>query len=136
MTGASSNYRDICVIPEIALYYDGSGQHLLRASATSAALREIILSRRLRAGMTATLRQPAGAPPPSATVPLLLRNAYGSPVPGRNYFAFNYRDNCDNPEIGFACNVGFVLRFCAPRPYLWRGRLFEYVEPQPGFPTR
>ncbi len=27
------NYRDICVIPEIALYYNGSGQHLLRAFA-------------------------------------------------------------------------------------------------------
>ena len=25
-------------------------------------------------------------------VPLLLRNAYGSPVPRRNYFAFNYGD--------------------------------------------
>jgi hypothetical protein len=25
-------------------------------------------------------------------VPLLLRNAYGSPVPGRSYFAFNYGD--------------------------------------------
>ncbi len=76
------------------------------------------------------------APPPSATVPLLLRNAYGSLVPGRNYFAFNYRDNCDNPEKGFACNVGFGLRFCASRPQLLRDWLFECVEPQPGFPTR
>jgi len=25
-------------------------------------------------------------------VPLLLRNAYGSPVPGRNYFALIYGD--------------------------------------------
>ena len=32
-------------------------------------------------------------------VPLLLRNAYGSPVPGRSYFAVNYRDNCVIPEI-------------------------------------
>jgi hypothetical protein len=32
------NYDDRCVIPEIALYYDGSGQHLLRASA---ALRDV-----------------------------------------------------------------------------------------------
>ena len=48
----------------------------------------------------------------------------------------NYRDNCDNPEIGFACNVGFVLRFCVSRPQLWRDRLFEPVEPQPGFRLR
>jgi len=40
------------------------------------------------------------------------------------------------PEIGFACNVGFVLRFCALRPQLLRDRLFECVEPQPGFCTR
>jgi hypothetical protein len=24
---------------------------------------------------------------------------------------WNYGDTCNNPEIGFACNVGFVLRF-------------------------
>ena len=56
---------------------------------------------------------PEHAPPPSAPVPLLLRNAYGSPVPGRTYFAFDYRDKSDNPKIDIACNVGFVLRFCA-----------------------
>ncbi len=41
------NCGDRCVIPEIALYYDGSGQHLLRASALSAlsaSLCEIILA--------------------------------------------------------------------------------------------
>jgi hypothetical protein len=48
----------------------------------------------------------------------------------------NYCDNCDNPEMGFACNVGFVLRFCASRPQLLRDRLFECVEPQPGFRAR
>ncbi len=32
-------------------------------------------------------------------VPLLLRNAYGSPVPGRNYLAFNSGDICVIPEI-------------------------------------
>ena len=37
-------------------------------------------------------------------VPLLLRNAFGSPVPGRNYFAFNYRDRCVIPKI--ALNYG------------------------------
>jgi hypothetical protein len=58
------------------------------------------------------------------------------PVPGRNYLAFNSGENCDTPEIGFACNVGFVLRFCALRPQLLRDRLFERVEPQPGFRTR
>ena len=35
-------------------------------------------------------------------VPLLLRNAYGSPVPGRNYLAFNPSDNC-----GIARNYRF-----------------------------
>ena len=36
---------------------------------------------------------PGGCPSPMLRmVPLLLRNAYGSPVPGRNYFAFNYGD--------------------------------------------
>ena len=45
----------------------------------------------------------------------------------------NSGDNCHNPEIGFACNVGFVLRFCELRPQLLRDRLFEYVEPHPGF---
>ena len=40
------NYRHRCVIPEIAFCYDRSGQHLLRASALSAALREIILAQR------------------------------------------------------------------------------------------
>ena len=35
------NFGDRCVIPEIALYYNGSGQHLLRASAP---LRENILA--------------------------------------------------------------------------------------------
>ena len=69
-------------------------------------------------------------------VPLLLRNACGSPVPGRSYFAFNSGDNCDNLEIGFACNVGFVFRFRALIPHVLRNRLFEYVEPQPGFRTR
>jgi hypothetical protein len=48
----------------------------------------------------------------------------------------NSGDNCVIPEIGFACNVGFVLRFCASRPQLWRERLFECVELQPGFRTR
>jgi hypothetical protein len=48
----------------------------------------------------------------------------------------NYADNCDNPEIGIACNVGFVLRFCALRPQLLRDWLFERVEPHPGFATR
>ena len=33
--------RDICIIPEIVLYYDRSGQHLLRAFAS---LCEIILA--------------------------------------------------------------------------------------------
>jgi hypothetical protein len=37
------NSGDKCAIPEIALYYNGSGQHLLRAFA---ALREIILALR------------------------------------------------------------------------------------------
>jgi hypothetical protein len=41
--------------------------------------------------MIARLRQPAGAPPPSATVPL--------PVPGRNYLAVNFGDRCVIPEI-------------------------------------
>ena len=40
------NYRDMCVIPEIAVCYDGSGQPFLRASALSAPLREIILAQR------------------------------------------------------------------------------------------
>jgi hypothetical protein len=35
------NYRDNCIIPEIALYYDGSGQHLLLVFAS---LCEIILA--------------------------------------------------------------------------------------------
>ena len=48
----------------------------------------------------------------------------------------NYRDNCHIPEIGFACNVGFVLRFYALVPQLLRERLFECVEPQPGFRAR
>jgi hypothetical protein len=45
-------------------------------------------------------------------------------------------DNCDNPEIGFACNVGFVLRFCALVPHVLRERFFERVELQPGFRSR
>ncbi len=78
-----------------------------------------------------------GCPSPMLRmVPLLLRNAYGSPVPGRIYFAFNSGGNCDNPQIGFACNVGFVLRFCALIPHVLRDRLFEPVEPHPGFRTR
>jgi len=55
-----------------------------------------------RPDLTARLRQPAGAPPPSATDSLLLRNAYGSPVPGRSYLAFNYRNNCVIPRINLA----------------------------------
>jgi len=49
---------------------------------------------------------------------------------------FNSSDKCVIPEIGFACNVGFVLRFCALIPHVLRDRLFECVEPQPGFRTR
>jgi hypothetical protein len=48
----------------------------------------------------------------------------------------NSGDKCVIPEIGFACNVGFVLRFCALLPQLLRDRLFECVEPHPGFRTR
>jgi hypothetical protein len=48
----------------------------------------------------------------------------------------NYGNNCVIPETGFTCNVGFVLRFCALRPHLWRDWLFEPVEPQSGFRTR
>jgi len=48
----------------------------------------------------------------------------------------NYRDKCAIPEIGFACNVGFVLRFCALFSHLLRERLFEYAEPHPGFRAR
>ncbi len=47
----------------------------------------------------------------------------------------NYGDRCIIPEIAFACNVGFVLRFFALIPQYWRDRLFEYVEPQIGFLT-
>jgi hypothetical protein len=39
--GDLGNYRDICVIPEIALSYDGSGRHLLFVFAS---LCEIILA--------------------------------------------------------------------------------------------
>jgi hypothetical protein len=39
--GDLGNYRNICVIPEIALYYDGTGQHLLLVFAS---LCEIILA--------------------------------------------------------------------------------------------
>jgi hypothetical protein len=41
--GDLGNYCDRCVISEIALHYDGSGQHLLRASAP---LREILFAQR------------------------------------------------------------------------------------------
>jgi hypothetical protein len=43
---------------------------------------------------------------------------------------------CVIHEIAFACNVGFVLRFCALIPQYLRDRLFEYVEPQSGFWAR
>jgi hypothetical protein len=48
----------------------------------------------------------------------------------------NSGDNCAIPEIGFACNVGFVLRFCVSRPHVLRDWLFEYVKPHPSFRTR
>ena len=65
------NYSNMCVIPEIALYHNGSCQPLLRASALSAPLREIILARRLRAG-NFVAASPLQAPPsavPAATSP-------------------------------------------------------------------
>jgi hypothetical protein len=48
----------------------------------------------------------------------------------------NFGDRGVIPETGFACNVGFVLRFCVLRPHLLRDWLFERVEPNPGFRTR
>jgi hypothetical protein len=64
----SRNSDEICVIPEIAFYYDRSGQHLLRASALSAPLREIIVAQGLRAGNL-------GAASPLQAPPSVLRTA-------------------------------------------------------------
>ena len=121
------------MIPEIGLHYDGSG-HTFFASLR---LCVRLYWRSVSTGHDREIATTGGCPSPMLRmVPLLLRNAFGSPVPGRSYFAFNSGDNCDNPEIGFACNVGFVLRFCAPRPQLLGDRLFETVQPQPGFRSR
>jgi hypothetical protein len=40
-------------------------------------------------------------------VPLLLRNAYGSPVPGRSYFAFN---SDDRRERTFFEEAAYAMR--------------------------
>jgi len=50
--------------------------------------------------------------------------------------AGNSGDRCVIPEKGFACNAGFVMRFCEFRLHLLRDPLFERVEPNPGFPTQ
>ena len=53
--------------------------------------------------------------------------------------AGNYANKCntrDNPETTSTCNVGFALRFCATRQHVLRDRLFEHIDPHPGFRTR
>ena len=62
-------------------------------------------------------------------VPLLLRNAYGSPVPGRSYFAFNYRDICIIPEIALCYDRSgqpLLRAFAALRDVKWMHRLREW----------
>ncbi len=125
MTGASS--------PEIALHYDGSGQHLLRASAP------LRLCVRLywhcvSTGHDREIAPTGGCPSTVYDGPAVAPQRLRLPRAGEELP--NYRDNCDNLEIGFACNVGFVLRFCALRPHVLRDRLFERVEPHPGFRAR
>ena len=66
----------------------------------------------------------------------VILNLFQDNAPHTHDVLNNYRDRRDNPKIGFACNVGFGLRFCAPRPQLLRDRLFEPVEPRPGFRNR
>ena len=66
----------------------------------------------------------------------VILNLFQDNAPHTHDVLNNYRDRRDNPKIGFACNVGFVLRFCALSPQLLRDRLFEPVDPQPGFHTR
>jgi hypothetical protein len=74
------NYRDRCVIPEIALYYDGSGQHLLLVFAP---LRETILALVFHLHERGVVRDRwGGAPHPASTNARARKSAQPSPARG------------------------------------------------------
>jgi hypothetical protein len=78
--GYLGNYRDNCVIPEIALYYDGSGQHLLLVFAS---LCEIILALGFHLHERGVVRgRWGGAPHPASTNERARKSAQPSPARG------------------------------------------------------
>jgi hypothetical protein len=99
------NHRNICVIPEIALYYDGSGQHLLLGFAP---LREIILAQGFHPHERGVVRgRWGGTPPPASTNARARKSAQPSPAWGEG-------------ATRIACGRGFWRGFAVAAPSVSR----------------